>query len=421
MHLKNFDPYNFSKKKIDGVNVYYKNLPWAPCINIYLVFNTGSFSDPKGKEGLSHFLEHMIFDGSPKFKDKKSVREWSKKYALNSWNASTGFYETTYHLKCLPKNYRNVLVGIKDMVFSPFILKEEVEHERKVITQESWRRFKNEKFLSYTKEVADILFHGHNFSRMQSPLGWPETILKITQEDLRQWHSEKYMKGNFFVVLSGAVEDKHIKHIDSLFKDININKSEEYNKNEVPKTKVNRIIKTSNEIGDPKEQVEITIYRALNPLSRNEISVASLFRTLIGDLLNEKLRFEKGLCYGVTTKAGFYNDFSEIYMNINTEEKNIEIVEKEFWNTISEIENGLYKEKFELLKIVTIDQIESRETISERITEGTIGDISRFGKPISQTMELRYLKKVKYEDLVYFSKKTFDSKLTFTEIILPSK
>ena len=47
-----FDPYDFKKKEIEGVPIFYKNLPWAPCINIYIVFNTGSFNDPVGKEGI---------------------------------------------------------------------------------------------------------------------------------------------------------------------------------------------------------------------------------------------------------------------------------------------------------------------------------------------------------------------------------
>jgi predicted Zn-dependent peptidase len=56
MNTKIFDPYDFSKKEINGVQIYYKNLPWAPCIHVRVVFNTSAFDDPVGKEGLSHFL-----------------------------------------------------------------------------------------------------------------------------------------------------------------------------------------------------------------------------------------------------------------------------------------------------------------------------------------------------------------------------
>ncbi|MCX6701700.1 MAG: insulinase family protein, partial [Candidatus Zambryskibacteria bacterium] len=220
MHIKNFDPYDFSKKEIDGVIVYYKNLPWAPCINVYIAFNTGAFSDPVDKEGLSHFLEHMIFNGSPKIKDKKAKNKWSKKYALNSWNAWTSFDQTVYYLKCLPENYKSVLIGMKDMIFHPYLRTKDVEHERGVITQEAWRRFKNEKYLSYTKEISNNLYHGHNYSRVSTPLGWPETIAKISQKDIKQWYDEKYAIGNFYIVLTGAVEDKSIELLKIFMKDI---------------------------------------------------------------------------------------------------------------------------------------------------------------------------------------------------------
>lgn len=55
MNENNFDIFDFSKKEINGVPIYYKNLPTAPCVNIRVVFNTGAFDDPVGKEGLSHF------------------------------------------------------------------------------------------------------------------------------------------------------------------------------------------------------------------------------------------------------------------------------------------------------------------------------------------------------------------------------
>src|SRR5579872_116186 len=111
-----FDPFEFEKTDVSGVPVYWKNVPSAPCIYVHVVFDCGSFDDPKGKEGVAHFFEHLIFNGSPSLPDKKAVNEWSKQYALNSWNAWTSFYNTNFHLKCLPENFDTVLIGIKDKI-----------------------------------------------------------------------------------------------------------------------------------------------------------------------------------------------------------------------------------------------------------------------------------------------------------------
>jgi zinc protease len=422
MHKKDFDPYDFSKKEIDGVPVYYKNLPWAPCMNIYVVFNTGAFSDPVGKEGLSHFLEHMIFDGSLKIKDKKAVKEWSKKYALNSWNAWTSFYQTAYHLRCLPENYKFVLVGMKDMIFHPYLRKKDIEHERGVITQEAWRRFKNEKYLSYTKEVSYNSYYGHNFSRVVVPLGWPETIAKISQNDVKKWHTEKYAKGNFCIVITGAVEEINIELLNNFIKNIPKKSAKKYEKGLVQIPKKLKIVKNSEEIGDPNEQVDITISRASAYTSQEKTQMTYLFRTLMSDLLNERLRTEKGLCYGVSVYTHLDVDFSEMCMNIKTDEKNIDLVQKEFWKIIKEIIAGKHKNKFNVLKRVSVDQVKSRELMSDDVASNAVNDIIMYDNiviPLFQ--DLKEMEEVTYKDMEKFAKETFNPEWTYTEIILPSK
>lgn len=421
MHIKNFDPYDFSKKEIDGVSVYYKNLPWAPCINIYIVFNTGAFSDPVGKEGLSHFLEHMIFNGSPKIKDKKAKNEWSKKYALNSWNAWTSFDQTAYHLKCLPENYKSVLVGMKDMIFNPYLRVKDVEHERGVITQEAWRRFKNAKYLSYVSEFSDNLYHGHNYSRIFSPLGWPETIAKISQKDIKEWHQRNYAKGNLNIVITGAVFEKDIELLKIFIKDIPNKSFIPYQKGIPQKPKRLKFIKKSEDIGDPNEQVEITISRFLSFTPKEKVQTVYLFRTLISDILNERLRTEKGLCYGVSVYTHIYSDFSEIFMNIKTDEKNINIIQKEFWKIIEEISSGKHRNKFKGIKKVTLEQVKSKEHLSDDVSGNAVNEIILYNKIVPLSQDLKEIKKIIYKDIVKFTKETFDPAWTFTEIILPSK
>ncbi len=112
MHIKDFDPFDFNKKEISNVPIYYKHLPWSPCIHIRIVFNSGAFSDPIGKEGVAHFLEHMFFKGSKKFPNEKIINDWSLKNTINSFNASTNLDYTYFSLRCLPEKFRsNFLSG----------------------------------------------------------------------------------------------------------------------------------------------------------------------------------------------------------------------------------------------------------------------------------------------------------------------
>ncbi|MGB8816261.1 MAG: pitrilysin family protein [Minisyncoccia bacterium] len=422
MDIKNFDQYDFSKKEIDGVPIYYKNLPWAPCIHIRVVFNTGAFDDPVGKEGMSHFLEHMIFDGSPTLPDKKSIREWGKLHALGSWNAGTGFYRTCYKLKCLPEEYNIVLSGMKDMIFNSYLRPEDIEHERKIITQEAWNRFLNEKFLKYNKEFVENLFHGHEHSRTYSPLGWPDTIAKISQKDIASWHKDNYGIGNLFIVLTGAVEEKHIEGLKSFLKDLpKVNEVIKSN-DKLGKPKQNRFVKTADEIGEIKEQVEISLFRIAEKRSRLENEICNVSSKLIRDLLNERLRIEHSLCYGVDSSISKQKTFFQMFVNIKTEEKNVELVEKEFKNIVNEIIDEKFIDRFNTIKKLFIEQIRSAELLSDNIADNSIDDILKFdGNIITQAEQLKAVEKVTYDDIVKFTKWAFDPEYIYIEIILPSK
>ena len=422
MHIKNFDPYDFSKKEIDGVPVYYKNLPWAPCIHVRIVFNTGAFDDPVDKEGLSHFFEHIIFDGSPILPDKKAIREWKKINTLNSWNAWTSFYNTVYLLKCVPEKFETILTGMKDMIFHSFFRAEDIEHERKVIIQEAWNKLQNEKFLNYSKEMVENLFHGHEHARFASPLGWPETISKISREDIVSWHEKHYGIGNFFIVLAGNVEEKHLKLLKNFIKDLPKVVSKEKKKIELGKPKEIKLIKTADEIGEIKEQVEISMIRVSENFKPEIVEIASVFSRLLSDILNERFRIEKSLCYSVSAGGWTNKTYSQISMNVKTEEKNIAIVEEEFKNVLDEIKNGKFKDRFEVVKNVFIEQTKSNERLSSDIADDTLREISKFdGHIITLNEQLDEIKKVTYEDIVKFANWAFDPEYTHTEIILPSK
>ena len=422
MNIKNFDPYDFSKKEIDGVSIYYKNLPQAPCINIRIVFNVGAFDDPVGKEGVSHFLEHILLKGCPIIPSKKLIKEWSKVNALNTLNAFTGYDNTWYTLKCLPEKYDVVIAGLKDMIFHSFLKTEDIEEERKVITQEAWGRFLNEKFLKYTKEFIDIVYWGNQLSRTSSALGWPETIAKISHEDIVNWHNKNYGIGNFYVVLTGAVEEEHIIKFGDFLKDLPKVNLQDENFGTINKPKQNRIVKTADEIGEVKEQVEISMYRIEKETLYENNEIASIYSRLIYDLLNEKLRTELSLCYGVSSQVWRMNKFTEASINIKTDEKNIELVEKEFKKLAEDIINKKHTKRFELIKNLYKQQIESDELSSTQIAEGALRDISRFkNKVMTQKEQLDLIEKATYDDIIKFTKSVFDSDYNVTEIILPSK
>jgi predicted Zn-dependent peptidase len=421
MSVKIFEPYDFSKKVIDGVPVYYKNFPTARSIHIQICFGVGNMDDPKEATGLSHFLEHMIFDGSPKLPNKKTITEWSKINALNSWNAWTFFTNTTYHLKCLPEKLDIVLDGMKDMIFSPLLKESDVEHERKVITQESWGRYKNEKYLAYTRETLSNIFHGTAKENSSSPLGWPETIGEIKREQIVKWHKENYGKGNFFIILGGAISNKDLNKIKTFLSGIPEVKARKTPFGTLKKPKKLLIKKTGEEIGDPSEQTEINFERVMPKNQSDSEEILFMTTALLYDILFERLRTERALCYSVQIGPYVQKDFTGWNANLKVKSDSIAVVQKEFWKAIADILSGKEKNRFKTLKQSRIERLKSKEEVTQDIVQESLSDLWRFGKILTDTERLRQREKITYANVTKCLKKAFDKNWTVNEVILSSK
>ncbi len=416
-----FDPYDFSQTEISDVPVFYKNLPWAPCVHVYISFNTGAFSDPVGKEGLSHFLEHMIFDGSPSFADRKEVNEWRKNETLDTWNAYTGHYNTAYHLKCLPEKLKPVLLKMTEQIFAPLLRNEDTEHERKVITQEAWGYFQNEKLLTYIREFTGKVFPGHSLSRVSSALGWPETIAVISTEDIRTWHKAHYHTGNMRIIVVGNINDSSLQSLSEVLETIprGIRTTRTHEKTPLPE--INEIIKTADEIGLVKEQVEINI-SLHKDIPLNSRDHEHVFRRVLQDILHEKLRDEQPLCYGVhvsSRRGAHYVNFS---IDIKTSEEHQTLV----LQTINEhikllIHSDIYKNRFEQMRTISLEQLRASEHDSEDIAHSATSEVVRTDDIKKLIENLNDREKMTFEDMQNIGMYLTDPAYTVTEIILPSK
>lgn len=207
-HKIRFEPYNFKSTTIENIPVYYNHFDFASCIHIRILLRYGSMHDEAGKEGTSHFLEHVLFDGSSIFENEKATNLFSKTYTFETLNAHTGFFELVLKAKCLPENLKTVCEGMFSMVHSPTLTSESIEHERKIIIQEAWGRFKNEKYIAYSKKRQENrLYEIPDRIRMISPLGWPSTIEAISTEDIQSAHRKYFVKENIELYLAGNIED----------------------------------------------------------------------------------------------------------------------------------------------------------------------------------------------------------------------
>src|SRR5512135_3428681 len=126
---------NITRKVLpNGLTVHLKEIHTAPIISHWVWYRVGSRNEKSGATGLSHWVEHMQFKGTPTFPasvlDKAIAREGGV------WNAFTHLDWTTYY-ETLPADKIDLALRLEaDRMFNSIFDPDEVEAERSVILSE---------------------------------------------------------------------------------------------------------------------------------------------------------------------------------------------------------------------------------------------------------------------------------------------
>ena len=290
-----FDPYDYKKQVYKGVTIYTKSLPWANCTFFKWMIDNGAQDDKVGKEGTAHFLEHIVFDGNPLYKDKKAIDLFSKEHLLDTLNAHTGFANTTFICKFLPKKAEPALLGMYNIIFKPLMREEDIEHERKVITQEGWGFLLNEKYIAYNKKRnANIFTDIPERLRMSSPLGWIDTVAKINKKDLLLAH-KTYVRENSNVILTGVITDSIIKEVKKIIDKVPSGKKRAAPKipSKIHLPKERRWVKSYTEIGKTEtKQALLNIDRILEH-KKTDVYTLEGVAVVLREVLHRRLRHDK--------------------------------------------------------------------------------------------------------------------------------
>lgn len=419
------DPYDFSIDRNGLAPIFYKRLPWSTSININFFFAFGARHDPKGKEGLAHFLEHLLLDGSSRFKDKFEQREFSRLYALNSMNAGTSFAFFQVTASCLPEHFERVSGAIADMISTPKLSDADIEHERKVITQEIWASLLNDKHVEYIKSDRRNIYGSFpDRQRIYHAFGWADTIQNISRKDLVAFHKKYVGTSNLTVFLTGAIEPNHIKHVKKLVKAMP--KATEAPGVKIPKTikppKESENVLTYEEVGlADKKQALINIGSVSSKNEYRQSMIGVISRNMLYELLHRKIRLEKSWCYSVGVSEGRYIDHSTASISIRFDPAFKSEAATEVWSIVHSVINGEQSAEFEKSKNVILNSIKATEFTSKSVMDAAQSEYVYHGRITSLNRHVELCQKVTYADVQKFVAKSFNKKRIHTEIQVPNE
>lgn len=180
-----------------------------PNANMYIFWRVGSRNEHPGITGLSHFFEHMMFNGAKKYGPKEFDR--TMEYNGGANNAYTTENVTVY-TDWFPSSALETIFELEgDRIASLSIDPKMVESERGVVLSERSTGLENSPWRMLGEAVQGVAFQEHPYH--WSVIGYEEDIKNWTKQDLENYFRTYYAPNNGVAVVSGNVKFEEVKRL----------------------------------------------------------------------------------------------------------------------------------------------------------------------------------------------------------------
>ena len=202
-----FDPVSFTLD--NGLQVVVVENHRAPIVNQMIWYRVGSADEPRGKSGIAHFLEHLMFKGT----DKLAPGEFSKIIARNGGeeNAFTSTDFTGYYQTVAADRLEIVMQHEADRMRNLKLTEEVVLPEREVILEERRSRVDNDPASKLGEMRNAALFVHHPYGT--PVIGWEHEIRQLTTKDALAFYDTWYAPNNAVLVITGDVELEEVRRL----------------------------------------------------------------------------------------------------------------------------------------------------------------------------------------------------------------
>ncbi|MCW8813207.1 MAG: insulinase family protein, partial [Chlorobium sp.] len=306
-------------------------------------FNVGARDENLRNNGISHFIEHMLFKGTKK-RTAKMIAEEIESYG-GYINAFTSKEHTCYYSKGLTENLGRTFNVLSDLIQNPIFKESHIKKEAGVVIDEMKDLDDNPEELLYDK-FEEIIFNGNKLSL--PVIGRENNIKKFNSGELFKFHASNYSTDGLLIVASGNLRhDELIKLTEKyiLQKSSSHRKSrDKFNTKKVEDTFIEKDV----------QQVHTIIGRATYGYNDKRRIPVRFLSALLGEGSSSRLflaiREKLGITYQINSFLNSYYDTSAfgVYFSTNLSQykKVIDIVYKEF----EKLKYVLVKEK-ELKKV----------------------------------------------------------------------
>ncbi|MFP5277847.1 MAG: M16 family metallopeptidase [Acidobacteriota bacterium] len=263
---------------------------------------SGSRCEPAETNGISHFVEHMVFKGTKSRTAQSIAREMDA--IGGNLDAFTSKETICFNVKSLADHVPIALDVLTDLVLNPVFAPPEIERERGVILEE----------IKIDEDNPDVLVHElftQNFWKGH-PLGKPilgttETVGRLNQDQLQQYHSDRFHGGNIIFSAAGNLDhDQFTAAVAEKFSSLSGGATPVELSAPQPSARI--LLRNKKSL----EQVQICMGVPAPPITDQNRYATLILNTVLGGGMSSRLfqtiREERGMAYSVYSDLSPYRD-----------------------------------------------------------------------------------------------------------------
>ncbi|MGN1115934.1 MAG: M16 family metallopeptidase [Candidatus Ornithomonoglobus sp.] len=196
----------------NGIRVAAERVPYVQSVSVGVWVGNGSRYEKAEENGISHFIEHMVFKGTMSRSARDIALEMDS--VGGHLNAYTTREYTCFYAKTLNEYVKTSIDILSDMVFEPKLSKEDMELERRVVVEEIAMYEDSPEDVVYDL-FADAVWGGTAMGR--PILGTEEVLNTITPDIMREYMRTHYTSKNIVIAVSGSFEDSLFDMLETYF------------------------------------------------------------------------------------------------------------------------------------------------------------------------------------------------------------
>lgn len=402
--MRNKTPNSKTIKLENGLKIVIEELPHLRSVSLGILVGAGSIFENSQNQGVSHFIEHMMFKGT---KNMTALQIAEKIVGIGGViNASTGKESTLYYCVVEDKHFITAAEVLTDILLNSLFNSNDISLEKKVILEE----------IRLYEDTPDVQIHDlaisnalQNHPLGNSILGTKEIVNNFSRDDLLSYFNDVYAADNIIVSVAGNIKTKQV--LDFFKKNFNISRRHK----KTPSTKLATIypklfLKTKN-----TEQVHFVL-GTIGPSHLDEKRYHYLILdTILGGTMSSRLfqeiREKRGLAYSIESNVQSFKQIGlfTIYAGTKKETfiKTLELV----LNELGKIKNdGVTLEELnrakEYAKGVMVLQLESSKNRMVYLAKSEYN----YNRVISIDEKIEKIDKIKVEEISQLAKEIFDKK-----------